>query len=280
MSLGWSSSWVCARARDRALRRARAASRGARGADVRHGADAPAARGCDRSRHGRGEPRRLPRGARHGAPPLRGAEGRARRRGADRRRDRGARRRHPVAPPRPDADARAQPRVVDHAGAAPLRRARELPGLRARVADDRRPGPAAPSARQLRQAQRALGARAQRPGGGDARRAAAPRRAAGRRAGVGVLLRVRRRAAAVGERARAGHRAAGDHARGDEARPPGGRLPRGGPGPRRVPDPGARRRCRRHARGHALRAVLVRAPACASSTASCRRSSGCSTTRS
>ena len=47
-----------------------------------------------------------------------------------------------------------------------------------------------------------------------------------RRRRVGVLLRLRGRAAAVGERALAGHGAAGAHARGDAARAPGGGLPR------------------------------------------------------
>ena len=101
------------------------------------------------------------------------------------------------------------------------RRARLVPRLRAGLAVLPRPGPPAPPARQLRQAQRVReGLQAQqRAQHGAAGRAAVDRRPARRRARVGVLLHVRRRRAAVGQRARAGHRAAGDRALGREARP-------------------------------------------------------------
>ena len=152
-----------------------------------------------------------------------------------------------------------------------LRPAGRVPGLRAGLAVLPRPGPAAPDARQLRQAERAVGHARERAAGGDARRAAAAGGRAGGRARVGVLLHVRRRPAAVGERARAGDRGAGAGARGHAAAAPG----------RRAADRPARAggvrdaRPRGRARAGCRRATTTRStrsrPACGCSTASCRR---------
>ena len=60
------------------------------------------------------------------------------------------------------ADARAQPAVVEHGHVARLGPAGRVRGLRARLAVLPRPGSPAPDARQLRQAQRALGREGQR----------------------------------------------------------------------------------------------------------------------
>ena len=95
-----------------------------------------------------------------------------------------------------------------------------VPRLRARLAVRARAGPPDPPARQLRQAQRVREVQAQHPAQhAAARRAAGDRRPARRRARVGVLLHVRRRRAAVGQRPRPGHRAAGDRPLGGQARP-------------------------------------------------------------
>ena len=157
------------------------------------------------------------------------------------------------------ADAAAQPRVVDHRAAARLRPAGRVPGLRAGLAVLPRPGPAAPDARQLRQAERAVGHARERAAGGDARRAAAAGGRAGRRARVGVLLHVRRRPAAVGERARAGDRGAGAGARGHAAAARGRRAADRPARAGRVRDARPRGRARAGVGGRPLRDLLVRA---------------------
>ena len=133
-----------------------------------------------------------------------------------------------AVPPRPPVPhARPQPRVVDDRPAPGRRAADRVRGIRARLAVLRGPGAPAPAAGQLRQAQRLLDGRPplQRPHGGDDGRAAAARGQPRRRRGVGVLLLLRRRAPAVGERHGAGHRGAGARAGRDPARAPGRRLP-------------------------------------------------------
>ena len=141
------------------------------------------------------------------------------------------------------------------------RPARHVRGLRARLAVRARPGHPAPPARQLRQAQRVReGQQAQqRAQHGAARRADVGRRAARRRARVGVLLHVRRRQAAVGQRPRAGHRPAGDRALRGQARPDAGAAAEHPEGPEAVRAGAADRRARpdRGRDRRALRAVLV-----------------------
>ena len=116
------------------------------------------------------------------------------------------------------ADLAAQPRVVDapgrcwHPAGGSSSRAPSWSGSTtpARACSSRCSATSASST--------GSGARRENDAAGrHARRAAAARRRARGRARVGVLLRVRRRPAAVGERARAGHRRAGAGAQ----RPPG-----------------------------------------------------------
>ena len=148
-------------------------------------------------------------------------------------------------------------------GAAARQRAADrVRGLRARVAVLRGPGAPAPAAGQLRQAQRLLDRRAalQRPHGGDDGRAAAAGGQPRRRRGVGVLLHLRRRAPAVGERDGPGDRRAGAGAGGDPARAPGRRLPGRPEGAGPVPPGAAHRRAGGERRRRALPPLLLRPP--------------------
>ena len=98
-----------------------------------------------------------------------------------------------------------QPRLLDDPHVRAVHAPHLVPRLPARLAVLPRPGPAVPPARQLRQAQRAVVGEGRRGGRPDADRAARAARPARRRRRLGVLLRVRRRPAAVGVRHRPGH---------------------------------------------------------------------------
>ena len=214
----------CAPVHVRARRGRAGRGRGQAEAHDRERADAALRGGRDRPGH----LRRRPRDPRRRQAPDQDAHGRpqgpARGRAGDRRGHRRARAaaRRAAVPALPHAAA--QRRVVVDPAAARRRPARHVRGLRARLAVRARPGPPAPPARQLRQAQRLRqGQQAQqRAQHRAARRADGDRGAARRRARVGVLLHVRRRQAAVGQRARAGHRPAGDRALRGQARPHAG----------------------------------------------------------
>ena len=155
------------------------------------------------------------------------------------------------------ADARAQPRVL----VGQRRRAEHpphlLPRLPARLAVLPGPGPRVPPARQLRQAQPALG-QPQRRHGPAARRAARPARPARRRRGLGVLLHLRRRPAAVGLGPRPGHGHPVDRPRRPAHRPRGRGAADRRPGARRLRDAAARGRARGDRERPALRALLLR----------------------
>ena len=173
-------------------------------------------------------------------------------------------------PPRAD---RAAPRAaLAHAGAQPrlLVGQREraehpphlLPRLPARLAVVPGPGPAVPPARQLRQAQPALGQPLGRHGPA-ARRAARAARPARRRRRVGVLLRLRRAASRRGSRASRRARASSRSPASPQRTGPRGRgAADRRAGARRVPDARRRRAC-------AWR------PATAPSTRSTRSRPGC-----
>ena len=141
------------------------------------------------------------------------------------------------------ADAGAQPRVLDDPHLRAEHAPHLLPRLPARLAVVPGPGPAVPPTRELRQAQPALGQplRRHEP---VARRAARAARPARRRHRLGVLLRLRRRQAAVGLGPRAGHGHPVDQPRGAAHRPPGGGVPDRRSGARRVRDGDARGRAR------------------------------------
>ena len=214
--------------------------------------------GQDRPAHLRHGPRDPCRRQEHDQAPDRRAQGRARGRAGRRRGDRGARVAARLAPVSAVPDAAAQPRVVVEPAAARRRPARHVRGLRADLAVRARPGPPVPPAGQLRRAQRVR----EEPGQaasqrGPARRADGDGRAARRRSGVGVLLHVRRRPAALGLEPRAGDRAAGDRALGEEARPDAGAAAAHPGGLDAVRAVAADRRAGRDRRGRALRAVLV-----------------------
>ena len=139
--------------------------------------------------------------------------------------------------------ARAQPRLLVDERQRAEHAPHLLPRLPARLAVVPGPGPAVPPARQLRQAQPALG-QPQRRHDPAARRAAGAARPARRRHRLGVLLRVRRRQAAVGLGPRAGHGHPVDHPHGAAHRPPGRGLPDRRRGARRVRDGDTRGRAR------------------------------------
>ena len=105
----------------------------------------------------------------------------------------------------------------------------------------------------------------------------ADRRAARRRDRVGVLLQLRRRPAAVGERPRAGDRPAGDRPRGGQARPPARAAPARSSGSHAVRAAAADRRPRRGRRRERTTRSTRSRPGCGSSTASSSRSSGSTT---
>ena len=167
----------------------------------------------------------------------------------------------PVADPRAVPHPAPQRRVLEHAAAAALRRAAELPRLRARLPVLPRPRAADPVAGHLRQAQRLLERRQalRRPGQRAAGRGDAARHRARRRARVGVPVPVRQPGAAVGLLTGPGHGPAGDGALGHQAPAPGRDLPARAARARHLPDRAAAGRARGVRRRRALPAVLGRA---------------------
>ena len=180
---------------------------------------------------------------------------------------------HPVAPRAAVADARAQPRVVDH-GRARSRSGQRIEFEGSELVWQYYPG----QGLQLQmlgnfgKLNGLWGAQSNARLARHARRAAAARRRARRRRRLGVLLQLRRRPPAVGLRPRAGHGRPGARARGDAAataRPTCCRSPSAALAIFRKRTPTGRPRARRARRP--LRDLLVRARTCACSTASSSR---------